>query len=181
MKHMTIAALLFAFGVASAFPQGTPVKMTLSGTGGPSTINLQTGTGTSEYNLAGKGTLGQFTLRAVSAGTAAPQASSTCSGLYFPILAGEAVFRFQDGSLMKLNLTGGSDCIDPVAQQALCIRTFQVTGGTGRFQNASGGAVTLTMTVSPVVPNMFDFFTVTANIAGTISGVDTDEAAEGGD
>lgn len=181
MKHMTIAALMFTVGVASAYPQGTPVQMTLSGTAAPSTIDLQTGTGTSEYSLAGKGSLGQFTLRAVSASAAAPQASSTCSGLYIPVLAGEAVFRFQDGSLLKANLTEGSDCIDLLSQQAHCVRAFQITGGTGRFANASGGAVTLTMTVAPVVPNMFVFFTVTADIAGTISGVAMDEAAGGGD
>jgi hypothetical protein len=83
---------------------------------------------------------------------------------------------------LKLNLTEGSDCNDVNAQQAHCVRTFQVTGGTGRFENASGNVVTLTMTVAPVVPNMFDFFTVTADITGTISGVDTDAVvAAGGD
>ena len=41
-------------------------------------------------------------------------------------------------------------------------------GGTGRFQNASGGTVTLTMTVSPVVPGNLTMFVVTGEITGTV-------------
>ncbi|HEV2323280.1 MAG TPA: hypothetical protein VGS10_04915 [Terracidiphilus sp.] len=174
MKTIASAALMLSLGVAAVYAQEVPLNMTLSGTGAPSTINLQTGTGSSEYSLAGKGTLGRFTLRVVSAGAASPQPSSTCSGLYFPVLAGEGVFRFQDGSLMKLDLTEGFDCIDLATQQAHCVRIFQITGGTGRFKDASGGKVALSMTVAPVVPNIFDFFTVTADITGTVSGIDED-------
>ena len=81
------------------------------------------------------------------------------------------VLRSPDGSLLQLNLTGGSDCIDFAAGHALCIRIYQVIGGTGRFQNASasGDAVTLTMTVTPVVPGKFVFFFVIGEITGTIS------------
>jgi hypothetical protein len=34
---------------------------------------------------------------------------------------------------------------------ALCTRTFQITGGTGRFKKASGGKITLTETVLAVL------------------------------
>ncbi|HLK49403.1 MAG TPA: hypothetical protein VKT49_14780 [Bryobacteraceae bacterium] len=74
-----------------------------------------------------------------------------------------------------VNLTQGSDCLQftstgPVAH---CTRTFQITGGTGRFKNASGGTIALTETVLAV---LFDassnpiFFAVTGQMAGTISG-----------
>ncbi|HEV2133994.1 MAG TPA: hypothetical protein VGR47_06995 [Terracidiphilus sp.] len=174
MKHMTAVALILTLGAAGLYAQETPVKMTLSGTAAPSTVNLQTGTGVSEYSLAGKGTLGQFALRVVSASAASPQPSGTCSGLYIPVLAGEGVLRTQDGSLLKLNLTAGSDCINLALGQAVCIRIFDIIGGTGRFSGASGGTVTLTMSVAPVVPYKFGFSTVTAEMSGTISGVDED-------
>ncbi|HEX8711511.1 MAG TPA: hypothetical protein VF730_06535 [Terracidiphilus sp.] len=180
MKRILTATLMLAFGVAAAYSQEIPVNTTLSGSGAPSTVNLQTGTGVSEYSLAGKGTLGQFTLRVVSAGAASPQPSDTCSGLYVPVLAGEGVLRSQDGSLLKLNLTAGSDCINLALGQALCIRIFDIIGGTGRFSGASGGTVTLTMTVAPVVPYKFGFFTVTADMSGTISGIgDQQDQGEG--
>jgi hypothetical protein len=91
------------------------------------------------------------------------------------------VFRFADGSLMNVYLTGGSDCIDLSAGQALCIRVFQITGGTGRFKNASGGPVTLTMTVVPVVAdasNMPVLFDVTGDLSGALAGIASDRAAE---
>lgn len=178
MRHITTAALMLALGAAGAPAQDTSMTMRLSGTAAPSTVDLQTGTGSTEYSLAGKGTLGPSTLRVVSAGTAAPQPSSTCSGLYFPILAGEGVLRAQDGSLLKLNVTAGSDCIDLAAGEAHCTRIFQITGGTGQFRDASGGTVKLSMTVAPVVPTNLNFFTVTAQMTGTVSGVDTDESPQ---
>ena len=152
MCRLASAALLLSVSVAAAYAQQTPPKMNLSGSGGPSTINLQTGTGTSEYNLMGAGPGGHFTLRVVSAGAASPEPSSTCSGLYIPVIAGKGILRSSDGSLLKLNLTGGSDCIDLVAGQAVCIRIFQTIGGTGRFKDVSGTVVTLTMNVAPLVP-----------------------------
>ena len=46
------------------------------------------------------------------------------------------ISRFEDGSLLMVNLTQGSDCLQftstgPVAH---CTRTFQITGGTGRLK-----------------------------------------------
>ena len=119
--------------------------------------------------------MGPFTFRSVSTSTASPQQSSTCSGsnmIYFSALAGAGVLRFQDGGLLKVNLTGGGDCIDFAAQNATCTRIFQITGGTGRFQNASG-TVTLTMTVVPVVADASSnpvFFAITGESTVTISG-----------
>jgi hypothetical protein len=104
-------------------------------------------------NIAGNGTLGPFTFRTVRASEASPQPSGTCSGpnqLYFPSVAGAGVFRFQDGSLLKVNLTRGGDCIDFVALAAHCTFTFQITGGTDRFKYASG-VLTLTETDLPVL------------------------------
>ena len=75
---------------------------------------------------------------------------------------------------MTVYLTGGSDCIDFVAGQAICTRIYQITGGTGRFKNESG-SLTLTMTVVPVLtdppsnPNNPVFFAVTAEFTGTAS------------
>ena len=56
---------------------------------------------------------------------------------------------------MKVNLTEGADCIDLAAQQAHCTMTFQITGGTGRFKNASG-TLTLTETVLPVLADALE-------------------------
>src|SRR5437867_2921557 len=142
MKHIATAALMLNLGVAGVYAQQRPVKMTFSGTAGPSTINLQyPSTNNSEDNFAGNGTLGPFTFRNVRAINALPQPSSTCLGstkVYFSSVAGAAVFRFQDGSLLKVTLMQAGDCIDFAVPEAHCTMTFKITGGTGRFKNASG-------------------------------------------
>jgi hypothetical protein len=172
------------FGVAGVYAQQRPVKMTFSGTAGPSTINLQQpNTQTSEENFAGNGALGPFTFRNISAETASPQPSNACSGptkLYFLRVAGAGVFRFQDGSLLKVNLTQGADCVDLAAQQGNCTMTFQITGGTGRFKNASG-ILTLTETVLPVLADASHnpvFFASTGEFTGTVSGVAPGEGGQ---
>ena len=176
MKHMATVALTLNLGVAGVYAQQKPVKMTASGTLEPSTLNLQPNTNTDEQNLAGNGTLGPFTFRELHADTGSPQASTTCSGptkVYFPTVAGAGVFRFQDGSLLKVNLTQGSDCIDLAAEEAHCTLTFQITGGTGRFKDASG-ILTLTETDLPVLADAFHnpvFFADTGGFTGTVSGV----------
>jgi len=176
MKHLATAVLMLNLGIAGIYAQPSPVNMTLSGTGGASTISLQPGSPASEYHLAGNGALGPFTFRVVSTSMTSPQKSSACSGptkVYFPAVAGAGVFRFQDGGLLKVNLTGGSDCIDFAAGEALCTRVFQVTGGTGRFKNASGSTVTLTMTVVPVLADASNnpvFFAVTGEVTGAVAG-----------
>jgi hypothetical protein len=175
-------ALMLNLGAASVYAQPIPVNMTFSGTAAASTISLEAGIPASEYNLSGNGMFGSFTLRMVSASAPASQPSSACPSpkLSLTAIAGAGVLRFQDGSLLKVHLTGGSDCIDLVAVQALCIRIFQVTGGTGRFQNASG-MVTLTETLVPVLADASNnpvFFTATGEITGTVSGVGLEEGPQ---
>ena len=148
--------------------------MRFSGTGAASAIDLkQPNTRTGEQNVAGDSALGPFTFRIVRASATSPQPSSTCSGLYFPSVAGAGLFRFQDGSLLKVNLTQGGDCIDLVQMVGHCTLTFQIAGGTGRFEDASG-VLTLTETALPVLADAVNspvFFTETGELTGTVSGV----------
>ena len=173
MKLFAAAAVMLNFGVAGIYAE--PVNLTVSGSAANSTVQLPLGTPASEYNLAGDGTLGPFTFRVVSTSAASPDFPTTCSGatkLHFAVVVGAGVIRSQDGSLLTVNLTGGGDCIDFIANQALCTRIFQITGGTGRFKNASG-AITLTMTVVPILgaPDNPVFFAVTGDVKGTASKV----------
>ncbi len=177
MKNIANVALMLNLCVAGIYAQptpGRPVDMTVSGTAAGSTVNLGTGTPVSEYNFGGKGTLGRFTFRTISASEASTSLSSTCPSpkLYFAVITGAGVFRFEDGSLLKGVVTGGSACIDTVAKTALCIRVYQVTGGSDRFEGASG-ALTLTQTLVPVLVNASGphLFATTGEITGTISGV----------
>jgi hypothetical protein len=181
MKYIATIALMFTFGVAGVYAHQKPLKMTFSGTGGASAINLQIpNTRTGEDNFAGDGTLGSFTVRIVEAGPTSPQFSSTCSGptnLYFQTVAASAVFRFEDGSLLKVSLVEGNDCIDFQAREAHCTRTFKIIGGTGRFTDASG-TLTLTYAPVPVLADAFNnpvFFAATGEITGTVSGVARDD------
>jgi hypothetical protein len=176
MKNMAIVALMLNLGVAGVYAQN-PVSMTFSGTAGRSTIDLQhSGTNNSEDSSAGDGTLGSFTFRNVRAIRAAPEPSNTCSGptqVYFSSVSGAGVFRFQDGSLLKVNLMEAGDCIDFAALEAHCTMTFQITGGTGRFKDAAG-TITLTETVLPVLADASNnpvFFAATGEFTGTVSGV----------
>lgn len=177
MKYIATMALMVTLGVAGVYAQQFPVYMTFSGDGSPSVIDLkQLNTNTGEENLAGSGTLGLFTFRLIKAASVAPQPSSTCSGptkFYFPNVAGAGLFRFLDGSLLKVTLTQGGDCIDFAANEAHCTLTFQVTGGTGRFQGVTG-VLTFTETATPIIsdastpPNPV-FFTEAGQFTGTIS------------
>ena len=177
MKRIVTMALMLTLGVASVYAQQHPVKMAFSGTGAASAVNLQMpNTVTSEENIAGKGILGPFTFRDIRASAATPEHSDTCSGpneLFWASVAGAGVFRFQDGSLLKVNLTQGGDCIDFAAPVAHCTFTFQITGGTGRFKRASGD-LTLTETDLPVLADAFHnpvFFADAGEFTGTVSGV----------
>jgi hypothetical protein len=176
MKHIATIALMLNLGVASAYAHEKPVKMTFSGTSAASTVNLQQpNTSNNEDNFTGKGTLGSFTFRNVRAIANSPTASSTCSGpnmLYFADPAGAGVFRFEDGSLLNVHLTQGGDCIDLAAQEGHCTLTLQITGGTGRFMNASG-TLTFTETSVPVLADASNnpvFFAATGEFTGTVIG-----------
>ncbi len=176
MKHIATLALMLQLGVASVYAQQDPVKMHYSGSNVATTINLQDGTVTDEETLAGNGTLGPFTLRELHADTASPQPSSTCSGptqLYFPIVTGAGVFRFQDGSLLTVRITEGAVCADLTAGVGHLTVTYQITGGTGRFKGASG-TLTLTATLTPVLfnaSNAPELLTNTGEFEGTVFGV----------
>jgi len=190
MKHLATVALILNLGVAPAYAQDESVKMAYSGTStGASAVNLQQpGTVTVEENFEGNGALGPFTVRIISAETNSPQEPpNTCSGpanIYFTRGAGAGVFRFQDGSLLKINVTQGADCIDLAGQQgpqAHCTVTFKITGGTGRFQNASG-TLTFTETTVPVLADALNnpvFFAVTGQFTGTVSGVPIGDGQNG--
>ena len=178
MMYIVAIGLMLSLGVATVYAERYPVKMLYSGTSGASAVNLQQpGAQTGEENFAGNGALGSFTFVLISGETTSPQQPpSTCSGptnIYFTRVGGAGVFRFQDGSLLKVNLTQGADCIDLAAQQGHCTLTLQIAGGTGRFNDASG-TLTLTETNVPVLADTLNnpvFFSSTGEFTGTISGV----------
>lgn len=182
MKQFGTVALMLTVGVAAAYAQ-QPVKMTFSGTSGASAINLQQpGTITGEDNFVGSGSLGPFTFRNITSETLTPQQPpSSCAGqnnLYFVRKTGAGVLRFQDGSLLQVTMTEGADCVDLQAGNARCTLSLQITGGTGRFKDASG-VLTMAETVSPALADALGnpvFFAATGELTGTISGVGTDRA-----
>jgi hypothetical protein len=183
VKQLGTVALMLTVSVAAVYAQ-QPVKMTFSGTSGASAINLQQpGTTTGEDNFAGNGALGQFTFRNITSETVAPQQPpSSCASqnnLYFLRVTGAGVLRFQDGSLLQVTMTQGADCVDLQAGNAHCILSLQITGGTGRFKDASG-VLTMTETVSPALADALGnpvFFAATGELTGTISGVGGDRSA----
>ena len=176
-KHLAIVALILNLGAVAARADDKSVKMTFSGTSAASTINLQQPDASNGGdNFAGQGTLGSFIVTNVRAIANSPGTSSTCSGsnqIFLTELAGAGVFRFQDGSLLEVNLTQGGDCIDLTTGESHCSVTFQITGGTGRFRHASG-ILTMTETVKTVAADALGnpvFFAAKGGYRGTISGV----------
>ncbi len=185
MKQFAIAALAFTVVTAAAQASDLHVKMTFSGTSETSPTNLQQpNTSNDGDNFAGSGTLGAFTVRNLRAISNLPGSSPTCSGatqLFLPELSGAGVFRFEDGSLLEVNLTQGGDCIDLVTGLAHCTLTFQIVGGTGRFLHASGN-LTMTETVSTVLIDALGnpaFFAATGTFTGNIAGVATENSRVG--
>jgi hypothetical protein len=181
MKRITTIAVMVNLAIASVYAQ-RPVKMMFSGTGGASPIDLkrQPIANAAEENVAGYGSLGQFTFRDVRAIATAPQPSTTCTGLFFPSTSGAGLLRFQDGSLLAVTLTQGGDCIDLVQMLGHCTLTFKINGGTGRFKNATG-VLTYTETAMPLLGDVLNnpvFFAETGEITGTISGVGAGAATE---
>lgn len=175
MKHFATVALILNVGVVAARAQDVSVKMSFSGTSALSGISFQQPNASIDGdNFSGKGMLGAFTVTNVRAISNSPGTSSTCSGsnqLFLPELAGTGVLRFRDGSLLEVNLTQGGDCIDLSTNVAHCTLTFQITGGTGRFNNAFG-VLTMTETVNPAAADTLGnlFFATTGKYTGTISG-----------
>jgi hypothetical protein len=190
MRPIATIALMLILGVTNVYAHEKHVKMKFSGTSAASTIDLQEpdpsnlqqpATNNDEDNFAGNGTLGSFTFRNVKAIAKNPTTSSTCSGanqFYFQDLVGAGVFRFADGSLLYVRLTQGGDCIDFTALEAHCTLTLEVTGGTGRFRNASG-TLTFTETAVPVLADAKNnpvLFAATGEFTGTVSGVREEES-----
>jgi hypothetical protein len=181
IKCLAVIALMLTVSAAGAYANDEKVKMTFSGTAGNSAINLaQPNSSNDEDSFAGDGTLGSFTLRNVRAISNAPGSSTSCSGgneLFLPELAGGGVFRFKDGSLLELTLTEGGDCINLTTGIATCNVTFKITGGTGRFQKASG---TLTM-IETVLTDVSDtmgnpaLFATTGTITGDVKGAEPEQ------
>lgn len=184
MKYIAAMALMLNLGAAGIYAHDRPVKMRSSGTAGLSAVDLQIPDRTTgEDNFAGNGNLGSFTFRELEAFGGPPQRSSTCSGatqLYLTLSVGAGVFRFQDGSLLFVTLTEGADCIDllpPEGPGAHCTRSFNITGGTGRFEKATG-RLTFTETLVPLLTNLSGapvFFASTGEFTGTVSGAAEEE------
>jgi hypothetical protein len=180
MKHIATLALMLTVGVASVYAQQLPVTMRFSGSGGPSPIDLkQPNSINLEENVTGDGALGPFTLRTRRASSIPPQTSSTCSGPFLPAVFGGGILRFQDGSLLTFSIkpNEGGDCIDLVQKVSRCTLTLEITGGTGRFQNASG-VLTYTETALNVIADAMGhpfLTTETGEITGAISAPDGQE------
>ena len=176
MKHIATVALMLNLGVAGIYAQQKRVKMTFSGTIEPSTINLQPDTNTDEENLAGNGTLGPFTFRELHADTAAPQPSTHL------LRRNQGLFS-NCGRRRRISLPGRKSLdghahggIVPLHRfrrwVAHLTTTYQITGGTGRFKDASG-TLTLTATLLPVLfngPDSAVLLTGTGEVEGTVSG-----------
>lgn len=173
MKHITTLALMLSLGAAGVYAQEIPVKMKFSGTNVATTINLQPNTITDEHQSAGNGTFGPFTFRELHADVSpSPQPPPGCSGPNFAVVAGAGVFRFQDGSLLAVTVVNGSGCINPVAGTAATNVKYQITGGTGRFEGASG-TLTFTATMSAVLRSAANAPTLlmfSGEIEGSVSG-----------
>jgi hypothetical protein len=179
MKSIAMVVMMLGLSASTVYAHDRPLKMSFSGTAGASAFNLQVpNSNTGEDNLAGNGPLGAFTFRGLSAQSMTPDPSGTCPSAtqtYIPETFGGGVFRFEDGSLLKVNLIKGYDCIDftSFTTPAHCVFTFQVTGGTGRFANASG-ELTFTESVLPALLDALNnpiFFAKSGEITGSLSGV----------
>jgi hypothetical protein len=116
-------------------------KMTFSGSMLPTAIDVQPDTITDEELLAGNGTLGAFSFRKLRTDETSPQGFGSCGngfGPSFRVVAGGGVFRFEDGSLLTVTVTGGVLCVDLDHMVGHLTETYQISGGTGRFKGASG-------------------------------------------
>ena len=74
--------------------------------------------------------------------------------------------------MLIVTVKDGSGCINPAAGNAALSVNYQITGGTGRFEGASG-ALTYTATLTPVLFNASNapaLLTLTGEIEGTVSG-----------
>jgi hypothetical protein len=180
-------------GIANLYAQQPPeehsdasrVRMRFSGSTMSTTLAIAPNTLNHESHVAGNSSLGPFTYRGLWADDPGSQSSGSCGsgfGPNFRIVAGAGVFRFEDGSLLTVQLTEGTLCVDiadparPVGRQ---FETYQITGGTGRFSQVAAscgetaGDCTLQLTAtrglvlrdSAGAPK---FFTFTGEFQGTL-------------
>ncbi|HEV2388742.1 MAG TPA: hypothetical protein VGS20_15980 [Candidatus Acidoferrales bacterium] len=175
MKRMVTVVLMLLLGVVAGYAQQNPVRMKYSGSElttafllqGPDTIIA------GEEKLAGDGSLGQFTYRAIRGDDVTTLTiTDACPNGNIPVTEGEGIFRFSDGSLMTVEITGGAICID-ASQIGHLTETYQVTGGTGRFQNATG-ELSLNGTLNVVLNDASGnplLLTNTGEFDGTVIGV----------
>ena len=174
MKYLAIVAVMLTPCVPAVYAQDErPVKMTFSGTNVATTINLRAGTITDEHQSAGRGSLGAFTFRELHADQGGAPPTPTCPGPHFLVVAGAGVFRFQDGSLLSVGITEGDGCVNLTAGVALLTVKYQISGGTGRFEGASG-ELTMTATQRALLRNaagMPALLMFTGEFEGTIAGV----------
>jgi hypothetical protein len=175
MKHLTTLALMINLAVGGIYAQQRPLKMTLSGSKVPTTLDLGANTSTDEVQLAGTGTLGQFTFRGLRTDETIPQSFGICgagSGPILRVVAGGGAFHFQDGSALTVAITGGSLCVDLDHLVGHLQEMYQITGGTGRFEGVKGNLV-LTATLNALVfdkSNAAVFLTITGESDGTMLG-----------
>jgi len=166
---------VFVLGIGSGAQadESRSVRMKFSGTNLATSINLRPNTVTDETHLTGDGSLGAFTFRELHADGASPQPPVGCTGPNFAVVAGAGVFTFEDGSLLVVTVADGSACIDLAAGNAAITVNYQITGGTGRFREASG-ELTMSGTLMVVLRNASNapqLLTNTGRIKGTIFGV----------
>jgi hypothetical protein len=193
MRHLTTAALMLSLGIASLDAQQAAdehsrdgrVRMRFSGSTMSTTLALVPDTLNHESQLAGNSPLGPFTYRGLWADDPGSQSSGSCGrgfGPNFRVVAGGGVFRFEDGSLLTIQLTEGSLCVDiadpahPVGRQ---FETYRITGGTGRFKNVAASCAetaedcTLQLTATRMVvlrdsSGAATFLTFTGEFQGTL-------------
>lgn len=180
MNRMIAVVMMLLFGVAAGYAQNNPVTMQSSGPELVTAFNVQGSTTTCEEKLTGNGSLGEFSYRGLRADSNDFTITDACPNGNLAVTGGAGIFRFSDGSLMSVNITGGSICID-ANQLGHLTETYQVTGGTGRFQNATG-QLSHTATLNVV---LFDasgnplLLTHTGKFDGTLIGVAGDQGAQG--
>lgn len=175
MKRIISVLFVLLVGVATGYAQDNSVKMKYSGSE-LTTASLLQGPDTviaGEEKLAGNGSLGQFTYRAMRGDDVTTLTiTDACPNGDIPVTEGEGIFRFSDGSLMTVQITGGSICID-ANELGHLTETYQVTGGTGRFTSASGELSlkgTLNVVLSDASANPL-LLTNVGEFDGTVNGV----------
>ena len=183
MRHLTTVALMLNLGIASLYAQqpaeehsgASRVRMRFSGSTMSTTLAIAPNTLNHESQVAGNSSLGPFTYRGLWADEPS-QSSGSCGSGFGPInrvVAGGGVFRFEDGSLLSVGITEGDGCVNLTAGVALLTVKYQITGGTGRFEGASG-ELTMTATQMAVLRNaagMPALLMFTGEFEGTIAGV----------